>query len=70
MKVSFSDSENSKQVESELLSIMGALQEAALRLVNISHRVGLADMEGRLQGYADVISSTSGNISEMFEFYK
>lgn len=70
MKVQFSKSENSKQLEKELLSIMESLQETSLRLVKASYKVGLADVEGRLQGYADIISSTSGNISELFEFYR
>jgi len=70
MKIPFTQSENSKQVESELLSIMEALQDLSLRIVKISYSVPFEDTRGRLQGYADIISSVTGNISDQFEFYK
>lgn len=72
MKVHFT-TENGKKIEEELLSIMEALQDTSLRLVLISNTIGLKglkDTEGRLKGYADIINSTSGSISELFEFYK
>ncbi len=72
LKVHFT-TESGKQIEQELLSVMEELQETSLRLVLISNKIGLSglkDTEGRLKGYADIINSTSGSISELFEFYK
>lgn len=69
-KVFFSESENSKVVEKELLDIMDVLGNVSLRLLNVSHRIKFEDTKGRLQGYADVIRDTGANISNLFEFYK
>lgn len=70
IKVHFGESDNAKYVETELLDIMSVLQDVSLRLVNVSHRIKFEDTKGRLQGYADVIRLTGGNICELFEFYK
>ncbi len=70
IKVTFGDSDRAKSIEAELLSIMSDLQDVSLRLVNVSHRLSFQDTAGRLQGYADVIRQTGGNICDLFEFYK
>jgi len=70
MKVLFSNNPESQQIEAEILAIMTDIERVSLRLLNVSHRVPFADTKGRLQGYADVIRDTGGNISELFEFYK
>ena len=70
LKVHFGDNENARTVEAELLAIMDELQNVSLRLVHVSHRIKFEDTAGRLQGYADVIRLTGGNICELFEFYK
>lgn len=62
-------SERAQRVKGELIAIMQQLQDVTLRLHKVSFDVPLEDVRGRLQGYADTIDATSGNISELFEFY-
>ncbi len=70
LKVHFSDSDNSKQVERELLETLSTLQEIAGAIVSTAWKVPFEDTRGRLFGYADIINNIAGNISDLFEFYK
>ena len=70
LKLHFSDSDNSKQVERELLETIFTLQAITEAIVKTAWKVPFEDTRGRLFGYADLINNIAGNISEMFEFYK
>lgn len=70
LKATFGKTPHARKVETELLSIMDVLQDVTLRLHEVSFELPFEDTKGHLQGYADVINSISGNISELFEFYK
>ena len=70
MKIHFSESDNSKQVERELLETISILQGLTENIVQTAWKLPFEDTRGRLFGYADLINNIAGNISELFEFYK
>lgn len=70
MKVHFSESERAKQVERELIEIIGKLNELSSTIVKTAYKVPYEDTRGCLIGYADMVNNIGGNICDLFEFYK